>query len=297
MNPRKVNECNDIAAFEFPTPPFALPVEEGSAVLELELELVTEVVSLDAGTIVYRCPANEVVVPVGARVMNGPGELTMVSVAPSVVRTVVTTAVGRAEDSPSSVEVGSEVPEVVVPEEDPEADDDSPSPVGSAEEVPLVVEVGSVEAVPLVVEVGSAEEDDSPSPVGSAEAVPLVVDVCSAEVVPLVVEVGSAEVVPLVVDVGTAEDESPLSVDVGSAEEEDEDDWPSPAPEPVPVGVGGTIVQVFPAKTVVTPTSARVITSPPWMEMTVGSALAWKSAGLTAPFASGAAVSTIPARR
>jgi hypothetical protein len=66
MNARKVDECNDIAAFDFPRLLLMLSldeVEEGEAVLD------TEVAILLGGTIVYVCPANEVVVPLGARVM------------------------------------------------------------------------------------------------------------------------------------------------------------------------------------------------------------------------------------
>jgi hypothetical protein len=295
----------------------------------------------------------------------------MVSVAPSVVITVVTTAavevgsaeeplsvvVGSAEEEPLSVVVGSAEEELLS------------VAVGSAEEEPLSVEVGSellfvevdsaeellsvvvgsAEEELLSVEVGSAEEEPLSVVVGSAEEELLSVEVGSAEEELLSVEVGSAEEELLSVEVGSAEEEEPslpLSVAVGSAEEEelslllsvgvgsagaDEDEPPSvgvgateeveslfppsppsagevtcaregaegeAAPAPSSVGAGGTTVQVLPAKTVVTPTSARVMAPAPRREMTEGSGLAWKNAGLTAPAgASGTAVMTGAERR
>jgi len=93
-----LDECNDIAADLL-----LLSLLEDVAVGEAEPEF--DVVILVLGTAVYTCPPNEVVTPVGARVMTGPGALIMVMVAPSVVMTLVMTEALLVEVSspPSSV--------------------------------------------------------------------------------------------------------------------------------------------------------------------------------------------------
>jgi hypothetical protein len=165
--------------------------------------------------------------------------------------------------SPPSVEVGDEV-------------EGSPSPVASGPSAVLVVEADneSPPAPSPALDSAASEpvvESKEPLPPGVLSPSPLSVG-CELSAVLVVEADGEGADSPF-------KDSPARSAGAGAGDAE-----------------GGSIVQVLPARTVVMPSSARVIASPPWREMTVFCGSASKTAG-GAGVASGAAVIVVAARR